>query len=454
MGVVDLAERPDGTRWALKRLALHGTAAEMQTARTRLDREVAVLRQLQHPAIVPLIDAFDDGGELVLVMPYLEGGNLAERVQADGPRSADAVRALATRLLPALAAAHRAGIIHRDIKPANVLFDGDGVAYLADFGIASTRDTTGGLTQTGTVLGTPGFLSPEQARGEPVTPAADIAALGATLHFAATGRSPYAGGDAPAVLLRTARSKASIDRAITGDLRRDLQAMLDPRPTRRPTAARLAGGAGDTQAIPTMAGRRRWAIGAAAAAAVIAVGLGVAINARSGEDSTDLAATTTTSSCTAQPFHPCGGPVAPNTDGSRCVGDTADYDEVASNGCEAEPDTADGTELIDRIAANLVPAADTDEYPLTVADAGDVGCNNTLRVQIVAPAGTAVRLELHDADGAVLGETVSADGVAGEIAVRDPRCFRSDDGTYTAVVTSSGSDRSADNYVLTRTGGF
>ena len=181
MGVVDLARGPDGALVALKRLGLHGTAEEMQHARARFERELAVLRDLRHPAIVPLLDVVDDGGDVVLVMPFLGGGNLAELVRAGGPLRAEDVQAIADRLLPALATAHRAGIVHRDIKPANVLFDDDGAAHLADFGVASTRDDTDGLTRTGTVLGTPGFLAPEQARGEPLTAAADTASLVAAL---------------------------------------------------------------------------------------------------------------------------------------------------------------------------------------------------------------------------------------------------------------------------------
>ncbi len=138
----------------------------------------------------------------------------------------------------------------------------------------------------------------------------------------------------------------------------------------------------------------------------------------------------------------------------QCIDDHADYDEVRTNGCEAAPDDVDGTPLTDRITANLVPALDVDRYPLHVNDAGDLGCNNTLRLTITAPAGTAVRLELRDDGGHLVDETTSADGVPGEIAVHDPRCFRNDSGDFIAIVSSSGSDRSAENYVLTRSGSF
>lgn len=461
MGVVDLARGADGSLFALKRLGLHGTAAEMQDARARFQRELAVLASLRHDAIVPLLDVVDDDGDIVLVMPYLGGGNLGEVVRNDGPLSTERVRAIASRLLPALAVAHRSGVVHRDIKPANVLFDDEGRAHLADFGVASTRDDTNGLTRTGMVVGTPGFLAPEQARGEPVTAAADIAALGATLHFAATGRSPYEGGDAPAVLLRTSRGKAAVDRDIDRDLRRMLVTMLDGRPERRPSAAALAGGASDTDPIPTVGRRQRpWVIVAAVVAA-LAVGLGVrsladdGVTAAAPTDETTAGETTTTeAACVPLPYRPCGGRNAPNTDGRACIGDHEDYDGVAANGCEAAPDDVDGSVLRDRIEATIVPTDDTDRYPFRVEDEGDLLCNNTLRLRITAPEGTTLRLVLVDGRDQVLGEAVSADGVPGEIAVSDPRCFQSDSGDYAAIVTPTGTDRSAEVYVLERSGSF
>ncbi len=458
MGVVDLARAPDGTLVALKRLGLHGTAAEMQDARTRFERELAVLRSIRHDAIVPLLDVVDDDGDIVLVMPYLAGGNLVEVVRDGGPMPAERVQALAARLLPALAVAHRAGIIHRDIKPANVLFDHDGRAHLADFGVATTRDDTGGLTRTGTVVGTPGFLAPEQARGESVTAAADIASLGATLHFAATGRSPYAGGDAPAVLLRTSRAKSTIDRDLDRDLRRMLVTMLDGRPERRQSAASLAGGAADTDPIPTVDRRQRpWLVLVAIAAALL-VGLGVRAasdRAESAAAPTTTASTTTTEPpCDPLPYRPCGGRNAPDTDGRRCLTGHDDYDGNAANGCEAAADDLDGTLLGDRLEATIVPTDDVDRYPLRVEDEGDLLCNNTLRLRITAPEGTTLRLLLVDDQDRIFGEAISADGVTGDIAISDPRCFQSDSGDYTAIVEPTGTDRSAEVYVLERDGSF
>src|SRR5262245_51857710 len=156
MGVVDLARRDDGTEVALKRLTLHGSTDDIARARQRIEREAEVLTRLDHPNIVELLEVLDDGDDITLVMAYLTGGTLADRVAKHGPAPADEVERLADDLGRALAEAHRAGVIHRDIKPGNVLFDAHGVPHLADFGVASSRDDTAGLTVIGTVVGTPG----------------------------------------------------------------------------------------------------------------------------------------------------------------------------------------------------------------------------------------------------------------------------------------------------------
>ena len=119
MGVVDLATDPSGNLVACKRLLLHGSADEMHRARHRIRREAAALARLRHPNIVPLLDVVDDGDDVVLVLPYLPGGTLAEQVAHHGTLSPGQVHVLADALFGALAEAHRQGIVHRDIKPAN-----------------------------------------------------------------------------------------------------------------------------------------------------------------------------------------------------------------------------------------------------------------------------------------------------------------------------------------------
>src|SRR5690349_16814777 len=259
MGVVDLAMSPDGRPVAIKRLVLHGSVHDMARARQRIHREAQALLALDHPNIVRLLEVIEDGDDLILVMPYLAGGTLADQVRAHGPLSTDQVRMLAPPLLSALAAAHRQGIVHRDIKPANVLFDHEGRPYLADFGVASMRDATSGLTVTGMLLGTPEFMAPEQARGEPATPASDVFSLGATLAFAATGAAPYGSGDPRVLVTRAAKGKVTpLPSTIPSDLRKRIEPLLDRTPKRRPTAAAAQGGPAGTRVLPTQPGARRW----------------------------------------------------------------------------------------------------------------------------------------------------------------------------------------------------
>ena len=246
MGVVDLGVAPDGTEVALKRLSLHGTPEEIARARARIRREAEVLGSLDHPGIVRLLELVDDGDDVVLVMPYLPGGSLHDRVAAHGPLDPAEVEVLADRLLDALAAAHRQGVVHRDIKPENVLFTAAGDPRLVDFGVARATDHTAGLTATAMVVGTPAFMAPEQARGEPAGAAADIFSLGATVLFALTGEGPYGpprlrspGADAPG---RPGPGRAAAPRPDPGPARRCSPPRWSARPPsdRRPPACAAA----------------------------------------------------------------------------------------------------------------------------------------------------------------------------------------------------------------------
>ncbi len=471
MGVVDLAVDDEGRAVALKRLALHGSLLEMDRARQRVRREAEALARLDHPGIVRLLDVVDDGDDLVLVMPYLGGGTLADQVQAYGPLSTAQVLHLADQLLDALAAAHRQGVVHRDIKPGNVLFDLDGRAHLTDFGIASFRDATSGLTVTGTVVGTPEFMAPEQARGERATPASDVFSLGATLLYAATGTRPYGSGD-PRVLLhraaegRVARLPDELDPAVA----RLLRPMLRRAPDKRPSAARLRGGHRGTRPAASLAAhppRRRWAtvVAAAVGVAVLAGAVTAAAVARVGQSNGSVdagtppapaaaAPSTTASPCRPLPYQPCGQPAAPFTDGSRCTDDHADYDGQAANGCEAAPDTVATTTLDAPVtSANLVPDADVDRYTFVVDDGFQLLCDGQVRVTLTAPTGVSMRLDVLR-DGQVQGSATSSDGRPASVVLGDPGCFTDDGGTYQARVAWAGTERTAAPYRLERTGSF
>jgi hypothetical protein len=461
MGVVDLARGPDGTEVALKRLTLHGSAEEMARARQRLEREGEVLARLDHPNIVGLVEVLDDGGEVVLVMPYLTGGTLADRVRGHGPAPAEEVERLGAALLGALAAAHRAGVVHRDIKPANVLFDDAGSPHLADFGVASSRHATPGLTIDGTVVGTPGFMAPEQARGEDAGQASDVFSLGATLLFAATGHGPYGTGEPGLLMVRAASGKVErLPRDLAPSLRALIEPMLEPRPERRPSAAALAGGVDGTIAFQRLGGRRQ----RRRALAVVGAGLAIALVALAaigvGRDDSDGGAigppgttATTTTPCAPRTYQPCGEAIAPFTDGDRCIDGHDDYDADASNGCEAVPDDLDGTELIDRLEATIVPRDDTDSFTMHVSDGAQLLCDGKLHVTLTAPAGASLRLDLLR-DGKVLETATSADGTPQTATVQERSCVIDDSATLEARVTPIGSDRSAQPYTLERDGSF
>jgi hypothetical protein len=458
MGVVDLGVAPDGRRVALKHLALVGSADAMATARARIRREAEVLGRLDHPRIVPLLDVVDDGGDVVLVMPWMQGGSLADRVARFGPLPADEVHRMADHLLGALAAAHRAGVVHRDIKPSNILFDERSRPHLADFGVATARDLTAGLTEAGTAVGTPGFVAPEQARGEVAGAAADLFSLGATLRWAATGTGPYGEGTWEVLLWRAVRGKVEpCPRTVPAPLRRRIDAMLAVRPSARPSAAELAGGPAGTSVVQARSRRPR-RVGRRERLLLVGVGLGVAallaaaavplVRAAELRDK-DAAAGP---ACTPLPYQPCGQPVAPGTDGRACVDGRADYDGDAANGCEAVPDDVDGQPL-GSVEATVVPADDVDEYPVEVPDNFHFSCDGTVTFDLTAPAGTTLRLEVLDGAD-VLGEATSTGGATATLRLRERQCIGDDSATLTARVTPVGPGRSAEPYVLERSGNW
>lgn len=169
--------------------------------RERFDREARLVAALQHPHILPLYDIGEADGLPFLVMPYVEGGSLADRL-AQGPQPPDlAVRWIA-EIASALDAAHSAGILHRDVKPSNVLLDRNDRALLADFGIAQAAGQATRLTATGAVIGTPGYMAPELVRGEPASPASDRYALAVLAFELLSGRPPFTAEHPLAVLHR------------------------------------------------------------------------------------------------------------------------------------------------------------------------------------------------------------------------------------------------------------
>src|SRR5580692_4499676 len=172
--------------------------------RARFRREVDVARRVSGLFTAPVIDADLDGPVPWLATAYVKGPSLADAVSSHGPLPAGSVLALAAGLAEALNAIHAAGVVHRDLKPANVLLAEDGPRVI-DFGISRAVEASA-LTHTGLVVGSPGFMSPEQAEGREVGPPSDIFSLGAVLAFAATGQGPFGTGSTPALVYRVVHS--------------------------------------------------------------------------------------------------------------------------------------------------------------------------------------------------------------------------------------------------------
>lgn len=160
------------------------------TFRARFEREAQTIAALEHPAIVPVYDFGEEDEQPYLVMRYMPGGSLADRMKK-GPMPVAETTRIITRLASALDEVHSKGIIHRDLKPANVLFDQYDNAFLSDFGIARLTQATTTLTGDA-IIGTPAYMSPEQARGDAdIDGRSDIYALGAILFQMLTGKQPY-----------------------------------------------------------------------------------------------------------------------------------------------------------------------------------------------------------------------------------------------------------------------
>ena len=218
----------------------------------RFLREIEIAAKLQHPHILPVYDSGDSGGLLYYVMPFVEGESLRERLMRGGPlEPVDAVR-IAREIADALAYAHAEGIVHRDIKPANVLLS-QGHAVVADFGIARAVSASGtgqGLTQAGMAVGTPTYMSPEQALGDPnVDGRSDVYALGIVFYEMLAGNPPFVGSTPQAIVAQTlSRSVPKLARdplGLQGVIERALAKEPKDRSSARELAAELEGQTSD-----------------------------------------------------------------------------------------------------------------------------------------------------------------------------------------------------------------
>ena len=205
-------------------------------ARRRLVREVETMRRVRSPYVAEVLDADVTGEYPYIVTRYVPGPTLEQLVRRQGPMPAAGVQRLADGLAEALAAIHAVGVVHRDLKPGNVMLTDDRPVVI-DFGIAQAPDATR-LTQTGMVMGTPGYLAPEVIEGQPSSPASDVHAWGATVAFAATGRAPFGDGSFEAIFYRIVSGRADLT-GVPSSLVPAVSAALSRDPGRRPAASWL-----------------------------------------------------------------------------------------------------------------------------------------------------------------------------------------------------------------------
>ncbi|WP_285752370.1 serine/threonine-protein kinase [Lentzea sp. NBRC 105346] len=265
-----------GREVAIKELLLPaGLDAEQRAMLChRAMREAQLAGRLNHPGIVTVHDVVEFNGTPMIVMEFVRGGSLSDAIKARGGLPVDEVARIGTAVLNALRVAHEAGIVHRDLKPANVLLSGERVV-ITDFGIARlTGDVQ--LTTSGSIVGTPSYMAPEQGTGAPITPATDLWSLGATLYAAVEGRPPFEGPDFMSTLSALlTRDPAPPQRA--GRLTPLLQALLRKNPAERATAeqaAHLLAGTGTP--LPAKQGVPRRTLLFAGGGALAAIGISAA----------------------------------------------------------------------------------------------------------------------------------------------------------------------------------
>ncbi|MFI2757923.1 PQQ-binding-like beta-propeller repeat protein [Streptomyces echinatus] len=296
MGVVYLARSASGRRLAVK--VVHAQYADDDEFRIRFRREVAAARQVSGAFTAPVVDADADASRPWMATVYIPGEDLGTHVRRHGPLPPDRLRELAAGLAEALRDIHRAGVVHRDLKPANVMLAEDGPRVI-DFGISRAAEAAGmdALTQTGRVMGTPPFMSPEQfAAPHEVGPATDIFSLGAVVAYAATRRGPF---DSPSPW-ETATRVVEGDPDLAGvpaDLLPFVRLCLEKHPKSRPGPDELLHllregrlpdprpeAAPPDTAPPRPRRRRRWPAAVAATAVLAAVAATGTVLARDGGD--------------------------------------------------------------------------------------------------------------------------------------------------------------------------
>jgi eukaryotic-like serine/threonine-protein kinase len=234
MGQVFLGRSATGRLVAVK--VIRRELAGDPDFQARFGREVTAARKVGGLFTAQVVDADVNGPVPWLATAYVAGPSLATAVETQGPLPVASVLTLAAGLAEGLAAIHAAGVVHRDLKPSNVLLADDGPRVI-DFGISQAAEASV-LTQAGTVMGSPGYMSPEQAGGRAVGPPSDVFSLGTVLAYAATGRNPFGTGPTPALIYRVIHSEPDIA-GLPGQLRSLVGRCLAKDPRQRPTPGDL-----------------------------------------------------------------------------------------------------------------------------------------------------------------------------------------------------------------------
>ena len=241
MGVVFKARHRQLDRVVALKMILTGQLADAQHIQ-RFRAEAQAAAKLDHPGIVPVYEVGEEKGLHYFTMAFVEGKSLAARL-LDGPLPAKEAARLVRDLAAAVAYAHEHGIVHRDLKPANVLIDAQGQPKLTDFGLAKQTHGASEMTGTGQILGTPSYMSPEQAQGDAATvgPAADVYGLGALLFALLTGRPPFQGASPFETIQHVIVAEAPKPRVLNPSVPRDLETIclkcLEKSPSKRYAAA-------------------------------------------------------------------------------------------------------------------------------------------------------------------------------------------------------------------------
>ncbi len=235
-GMAEVWEAVDVTlerRVAIK--VVKETISSLPEFDARFRREAKTAAQLEHPNILQIYSFGVEDGVAYIEMPYLSGGTLGSRLDAGPPPPVETVCEWVEDLASALDAAHARGIIHRDIKSVNVLFDQSGRIVLGDFGLAKNVADRSGLTAAGTLMGTPMYLSPEQARGEELTPASDQFSLGVLVYRMLTGQLPWGpNAAAPLVMMRIVSQAPPPPSSLRADLPQAVDAVVEKVLAKRP----------------------------------------------------------------------------------------------------------------------------------------------------------------------------------------------------------------------------